>query len=212
MMATAKLWLLVSVLLLVGCAGKQDYIRPTAPTATSNSKVIEKSRDTVWNGAVPALEKQFFVINNMDKASGLINISYTGDPKRYIDCGQVSAYVKNAREERTYDFPGAAASKTYELTLPQGLFRIDRKMVLEARMNLVFEELTPSSTRVTATTRYVVTRTMRVTDVNNRSNTLTDTISFSSRAGASFPAHKDGRATQCVPTGLFEAEVLSLSN
>ncbi len=119
-MATAKLWLLVPVLLLVGCAGKQDYIRPTAPTATSNSKVIEKPRDTVWNGAVPALEKQFFVINNMDKASGLINISYTGDPKRYIDCGQVSAYVKNAREERTYDFPGAAASQNLRINVAAG--------------------------------------------------------------------------------------------
>ncbi|MET0918647.1 MAG: hypothetical protein ABWY07_09550, partial [Burkholderiales bacterium] len=53
MMATAKLWLLVPVLLLFGCAGKQDYVRPTTPTATSNSRVIEKPRDTVWNGAVP---------------------------------------------------------------------------------------------------------------------------------------------------------------
>jgi hypothetical protein len=211
-MTFAKLWVLVPVLPLVGCAAKQDYVRPTAPTAPLNLKVIEKPRDTVWNGAVPALGKQSFVINNMDKKSGLINITYTGDPKRYIDCGQVSAYVKNAREERSYDFPGAAASKSYEVTLPQGLFRVDRKMALEARTNLAFGELTPSSTRVTATTRYVVTRTMLVTDANNKSNTLTDTISFSSAAGASFPAHKDGRATECIPTGLFETEVLSLTN
>jgi hypothetical protein len=209
-MTFAKLWVLVPVLPLVGCAAKQDYVRPTAPTAPSNWKVIEKPRDIVWNGSVPALGKQRFVINNMDKASGLINITYTGDPKRYIDCGQVSAYVKNAREERSYDFPGAAASKSYEVTLPQGLFRVDRKMALEARTNLTFEELTPSSTRVTATTRYVVTRTMHVTDANNKSNTLTDTVSFSSAARASFPAHKDGRATECIPTGLFETEVLSL--
>jgi len=209
-MTFAKLWVLVPILLLAGCAAKQDYVRPTAPTAASNWKVIEKPRDTVWNGSVPAFEKQRFVMNKMDKASGLISITYTGDPKRYIDCGQVSAYVKNAREERSYDFPGAAASKSYEVTLPQGLFRVDRKMVLEARTNLVFEELTPTRTRVTATTRYGVTRTMLVTDANNKSNTFTDTISFSSGAGASFPAHKDGRATECIPTGLFESEVLSL--
>jgi len=211
-MTFANLWVLVPILFLAGCAAKQDYVRPPSPTAPSNWKVIEKPRDTVWNGSVPALGKQPFVINNMDKASGLINITYTGDPKRYIDCGQVSAYVKNARDERSYNFPGAAASKSYEVTLPQGLFRVDRKMALEARMNLVFEELTPTRTRVTATTRYLVTRTMLVTDANNKSNTLTDTISFSSGTGASFPAHKDGRATECVPTGLFETEVLSLSN
>jgi hypothetical protein len=214
MVTIAKLWVLLPVLLLAGCAAKQDYnyVRPTTPTAPSNWKVIEKLRDTVWNGTVPALGRQSFVINNMGKASGLINLTYTGDPKRYIDCGQVSAYATNAGEERTYEFPGAAPSKTYELRLPQGLFRVDRKMALEARMNLVFEELTPTSTRVTATTRYMVTRTMHVTDANNKSNTYTDTISFSSGAGASFPAHKDGRATECVPTGLFETEVLSLTN
>lgn len=199
------------LLLVAACAGKQDYVRPNAPAAPSNSKVVEKPREEVWNGSVPALGKQFFVINNMDRASGFINISYAGDPERYIDCGEITSYVKNARGERTYKFPGAKADHTYEV-MTQNLFRIERKMTLEGRMNLVFEEITPTSTRVTATTRYVVTRTARVTDVNNKSDTRADTISFNSGSGASFPAHSDGRSTECVSTGRFESEVLSSIN
>ena len=197
------------LLLVAACAGKQDYIRPNAPAGAANSKIIDKPREEVWNHAVPALGKQFFVINNMDRASGFINISYAGDPERYIDCGEITSYVKNARGERTYKFPGSKADQTYEL-MTHNWFRIERKMALEGRVNLVFEEVTPTSTRVTATTRYVVTRTARVTDVNNRSDTQANTISFSSGSGASFPAHSDGRATECVSTGRFESEVLSL--
>ena len=70
--------LLVAVSLVAGCAGKLDYVRPTTPAAAStNYKIIDKPREAVWNASVPELGKQFFVINNLDKSSGLINISYS---------------------------------------------------------------------------------------------------------------------------------------
>ncbi|HQR53120.1 MAG TPA: hypothetical protein PLZ79_07595 [Burkholderiales bacterium] len=202
---------LVFLLLVTACAGKVDYVRPTPPEKLSNSKVIEKPREVVWNAAVPALGKQFFVINNMDKGSGFINLSYSGDPEQYVDCGQVTSYVKNARGERTYQFPASRAEQSYEV-MTSNLFRVDRKMALEGRMNLVFEEITPSSTRVTATTRYVLTRTVRVTDVNARADTTSETINFNSGSGASFAPKSDGRATECVSTGRFESEILSAIN
>ena len=72
-------------LCVAACAGKVDYIRPTAQVApSSNTKTVERPRDLVWNASVPELSKQFFVINNLDKSSGLMNISYTGDPERHI--------------------------------------------------------------------------------------------------------------------------------
>jgi hypothetical protein len=140
---------LFSVVFIVGCAGKLDYARPSAPPTVSNAKTIEKPRDTVWNASVPELGKQFFVINNLDKSSGLINVSYNGDPENYIDCGRITSYVKNARGERTYDFPGARAQQSYEVMNANGLFFVERKMSLEGRVNLVFEEMGPDVTKVT---------------------------------------------------------------
>lgn len=208
-----KVIALVVIVALAGCAGKIEMIRPT-PVSIENSKVINRSRDIVWNAAIPALGKQFFVINNLDKSSGLVNISYTGDPEKYIDCGQFSSYVQNARGERTYSFPGASANQTYEVMNPQyGLFNINRQMGLEGRMNLVFEEIGPTQTRVTANTRYVVTRQARIQSVaNNQVANRTDTISFNAGSAASFPAGNDGKAIECVASGRLEREVLSIIN
>jgi hypothetical protein len=68
-------FLLPLPLLLASCmAGKLDYMRPMTTRHIDVSKIINKPRDAVWNAAVPALGKQFFVINNMDRSSGFINL------------------------------------------------------------------------------------------------------------------------------------------
>ena len=209
---------LISVLVLstfiVGCAGKLDYVRPTIqPTHLANVKLINKPREAVWNSTVPELGKQFFVINNLDKSSGLINVSYTGDPEKYIDCGRVTSYVKNAQGERTYDFSAAKAQQSYEVMIPSvGLFFIERKMSLDGRVNLIFEEVGTSQTRVTANTRYVVQRQLTVRNAaNNFPQSSSDSVSFNSDSSASFPAASasDSRATECVATGELEREILS---
>ncbi|MFZ3084253.1 hypothetical protein [Rhodoferax ferrireducens] len=202
----------IAVLALTACAGKVDYIRPISQTtSSSNVKVVDKPREAVWNASVPELGKQFFMINNLDKSSGLINVSYNGEPEKYIDCGRITSYVKNARGERTYEFAGAKGHQTYEIMLPgTGLFNIERKMSLEGRVNLVFEELSPTQTRVTANTRYVVQRQQVIRNVaNNFPQSSTDSISFNSGGGTSFPAGSDGRAAECVATGALEREILS---
>ena len=162
---------IVTTLLLASCAGKVEYIRPTALSIPgANTKIIDRPRDAVWNAAVPELGKQFFIINNLDKSSGLINISYSGDPEKYIDCGRITSYVKNARGERTYDFAGATAQQNYEIMEPGvGLFLIDRRMALEGRVNLVFQEVNSSQTRVTANTRYLVQRQRNFRNLGNNS-------------------------------------------
>ena len=198
-------------IVFVGCAGKVAYIRPTTLVpSSSNTTTLERGRDAVWSASVPELGKRFFVINNLDKASGLMNISYTGDPERYIDCGRISSYVKNARGERTHEFSGAKAQQSYEVMNPGGLFIIDRRMSLEGRVNLIFEEIGSTKTRVTANTRYVVVRTSIVRNmVNNIPQNYSDTNSFNTGSSASFPANSEGLAAECLSTGLLEQEILS---
>lgn len=201
--------LLLSTALIISCtAGKFDYIRPTPPQGVANFKVIDRTREAVWNSSVPELGKHFFVINNLDKSSGLINVSYSGDPERYIDCGRVTSSVKDTRGERIYDFPAARAEKTYEVVYAHDLFIIERKMSVEGRINLVFEENGPNSTKVTASTRYVVTKHVTQRNVaNNFPMSRTDSISFNSGGGAAFPPSALG-AVDCVSTGELEREIL----
>lgn len=212
-MKMKRLPLLALIILLTGCAGKLDYIRPDINAKISNEKTVDRPREQVWNSAVPALGKEFFVINNLDKSSGLINVSYSGDPEKFIDCGQISSHVSNLRGERTYSFPGAAASKQYEMMNDGRLFIINRKMELEGRVNLIFEEISPTKTKVTANTRYIVKRHIVVQNIGGGFPvTNADTLAFNTGASASFPAAKDGRATECVGTGKLEAEILKAIN
>lgn len=195
--------------LLAGCAGKIDYIRPASLAKTENSKIVNKPRQVVWDAAVPQLGKEFFVINNLDKSSGLINISYAGDPEKYIDCGRIVSYVKNARGERTYDFSAAKQQMSYEV-MTSHLFFLNRQMNLEGRVNLIFEEVGPDQTRVSANTRYVVKRDLTVRDAQDRSQSRNDSVSFNTNSSASFASgNNTGDATTCQPTGVLEREILS---
>ena len=202
----------LAAIALAGCAGKVDYIRPTTQISPGqNTKVIQKPRDVVWATSVPALSKQFFVINNLDKSSGLINLSYSGDPEKYIDCGRITSFVKNAQGERTYDFAGAKAQQNYEVMNPGvGLFFLDRRMSLEGRVNLIFEEVDANTTRVTANTRYVVTRTQIVRAAGGGfPQNSNNSISFNSGGSAPFPANQRGEFAECTARGVLEQEVLS---
>lgn len=209
-MKTKAFLLISSVTIISGCAGKLDYIEPDTYANSNNSIVIDKPREEVWNSAVPQLGKEFFVINNLDKTSGLINVSYSGDPEKYVDCGHVSSYVKNARGERTYNFPAASASQYFEVMNSHGLFMVNREMSLDGRVNLIFEKISDNSTRVTANTKYVLQRTIQSQNAANKfPHTESRSISFNSGGAASFPTAPDGRATRCVPTGDLEADILS---
>lgn len=198
---------LLAVVFVSGCAGKFDYVRPNiSPTPSANYKIIDKSREVVWNSSVPELGKQFFIINNLDKSSGLINISYSGDPEKYIDCGHITSFVKNMAGERTYDFPGSKAQQTYEQMVDGKLFNINRQMSVEGRVNLIFEEVSPNQTRVTANTRYVVHKQTTVLMAGNQfPQSDSGSISFNSGGSSSF----NGSITVCTPTGELEREILS---
>ncbi|WP_390348621.1 hypothetical protein ACFJIS_13725 [Variovorax boronicumulans] len=201
---------LVSLAAIAGCAGKLDYVRPTTPTSVENTKVINKSRQAVWDAAVPQLGKEFFVINNLDKSSGLINISYSGDPEKYVDCGRIVSYVKNARGERTYDFPAARQQMDYEI-MTSNLFFLSRQMNLDGRVNLIFEEIGPEQTRVSANTRYALRLEQTTRDVHGRSvNNGATNVAFNTNTSASFPrADNSNEPVSCRSTGQLEKDLLS---
>ena len=198
--------LLCMMIFLIGCSGQNEYKPPTTPPVLSNSITVDKSKDDVWKEIVPALGKTFFVINNLDKDSGLINISYSGDPEKYVDCGRLHSYVKNLAGERTYDFPASKAYQQYEIMDKNGLFQFTRRMNLEGRMNIIIEEIDANQTRVTANTRYVVTKSGSSTNAGEGiPRSFSDTITFNSGQKGTFP-----QGTICQCNGNFEQEVLSL--
>ena len=196
---------LSAALIAAGCAGKFDYTPPTDFGIAQNSKSVSKSKDQVWAELIPAISQKFFVINNLDKSSGLINISYAGDPITYVDCGHITSVVKNARGERTYSFPAARQRQQYEVMNDRvGLAFVDRKVNLEGRLNVIVSEERATKSTVTVNTRYVVNVEGQFSNPQGQSRRDGYTISFNTGATGY------GQTISCRPTGNLEAELLAL--
>ena len=147
----------------------------------------------------------FFVKNNLDKESGFINVSYTGNPERYINCGTINSYVKNARGERNYIFPASTAYKEYESMINGNLLFYKRKMNLDGRANIIVQEISATQSLVSVNTKYVVTKDIEIYDTQNRNHHMNDTISFITNGSGTFT----NGGTICYPTGQFEREITS---
>jgi len=204
--------LIVVTLALAGClTGRYNYTPPATAPRPANSVVIDKPADVVWKAVVSNVSQRFFVINNLDKASGLMNLSYSGDPEAYVDCGIVSEYVKNARGERTYTFPGSRAQQTLEFVSDNYLYFNERRMSLEGRINLLVEDITASKTKLTANSRYILTRTSTVRRADQPvPSTRSHTTTFNSDQSDELPAWP-GKPLICRATGQLEQQLLGLT-
>ena len=61
-------FLFLIIIIISGCVSGHFYITPPDSSKNvENSIIINKSKEELWSGFVPALAKSFFVINNIDK-------------------------------------------------------------------------------------------------------------------------------------------------
>lgn len=195
------------VFLFNACAGKTDYTMPSPPEKPQNTITINLPKDEVWKKIIPEIGKSFFVINNIDKDSGLVNISFSGNPEWYLDCGTVFTQVSNLAGERTYMFPGEKQQQCYEIMENGKLFQYNRTMDLEGRINLIVEESNPHKTIITINTKYIVRLKSYIADVGTRQASLYDnSITFNTGGCAQFPM----MPTTCCSNGKLEKKLLDI--
>ena len=205
-----NLVLAVSVL-ITGCAHAYRYTPPSSTQNIQKSVTINEPKDKVWSRLIPALSQSFFVINNLDKESGLINISYSGDPELFIDCGEIYSLVDNLAGKRVYQFPAAKAYQEFEVwtDVPTP---VRRKMVLDGRINIVVEQATAEQTRVSVHVRYAVEkRVSMLTSVVTGYSTQaiwrdsTDSTAFNSGERGTLEG-----GTECKCNGELERQIIAL--
>jgi len=218
-----------AVLFLAGCAsvtpstfnhseGKQAVIRNSIDTSASF--------DTVWDSVVSKLSQSFFVINNIDKQSRIINISFNVDsPEKYIDCGTSQRSFDFQNEHMVYDYP-VAASNSYRMmttwnsgALP-AVVTMNRKAKMDGRANIYIAPNQAGGSTVSVNSIYVwsVDVTGRVVGYNafGAPGLLNEalppipstTVNFTTKSPGS---SKDGKdSITCASTGLFEESVIEL--
>ncbi|MEW6263352.1 MAG: hypothetical protein AB1641_09755 [Thermodesulfobacteriota bacterium] len=203
------LYVLLTSFILVGCVTGSHYYQPPLPvTELDNSIIIDKNKEELWKQIIPSLASTFFVINNIDKSSGLINISYNGNPEKYIDCGRLHFEI-NTPGKQIFDFPGASAYQRYMVSPGPGqLFHMERKLDLEGRINIVVQEIASNRTKLIINTRYIVKKKNHISNVNGQLiQILEDSISFNSGQREKF-GH--GVETTCTPNGELEKQIISI--
>lgn len=227
--------LLIVLLALTGCATigswEFDHTNPTSGKyQVENEKYVDSNPEDVWNSLVKELAKTYFVINNIDKESRIINVSFsTQDPENYIDCGSsiVTTTIPSCDPDKgfhTYNYD-TAESNSYKVgfTLKQGFHQYPstakfiRSTELEGRMN-IYVAPKGSGTLVTVNCRYIF-----VSRVSQRyTNYSMACVPFASGTErgdgpwkCSFNSKTEGNCDwdgplKCLSKGILEKEILVL--
>ena len=84
------------VFVVCGCvSGTSRFTPPAEARTVVNHRVIAKPFDEVWANLLSELTESFFEINNLEKGSGLINVSFSApsdgwSPPDKLWCGCVA--------------------------------------------------------------------------------------------------------------------------
>ena len=193
-----------------------------------NEVFIDRPFSEVWDEFVKELAKSFYVINNIEKTSRIINISFSTDtPEEYVDCGKTTRTYNKGKEDEVYLYK-VAESSSYKLSDKTGAYgqfpvtyNINRNPTLEGRVN-IYVAPEDNGTRITVNCRYIL-------NVSTTGNYITQNVFGEIINRGSIPSGNHsvafntnqkkrsnwGTANEplyitCLSTGKLEQDILSL--
>lgn len=190
---------------LAGCATSElNYSYPQT-YQIKNQEMINESFDVVWDRLVKNLSSDFFVINNIEKNSRIINVSFSENkPSKYVDCGTTTREFSNIRGKTSYTYDPADSAR-YTFTNGQGqAFNATRTSRLNGRTNIY---LAPegNGTLININTKYVVDVDIKYQDMTNK-YVGNDNFVFDFSTKTNF-SNLDG--VTCTARGNLEERILN---
>ena len=141
---------LVITIFISSCAVKKEkltenigkYVPPNIDDTNFKSSIItNKNFEETWTSIIDFVNDSFFKIENLDKESGLLELSFgSKEAENFIDCGYF---------EYTLFFTGEEFKGSYIDYAKSGLLA-----VLEAKMNITLQKIDYESTNVSINTNY----------------------------------------------------------
>lgn len=201
---------IISVLLiaglLTGCISSTvDYKKPQMQSI-NNTKFIKSDFDKAWDILVRNLSSDFFVINNIDKSSRLINVSFsTNTPSSFVDCGMTSRTFSNARGTQNYNYQ-TSDSINYSIAVGINAFNIQKVSKLDGVLNIYIAPESQGSV-VTVNGKYVLNNEFKgVSFDGQQRDSLSKSFSFSTKSPYS------EQDITCVSNGKLEKKILDMVN
>ncbi len=148
----------VFVVALTGCASATLDYRMPADLKVQSEGIAEKAFDEAWDQLIRNLSSDFFVINNLEKSSRIVNLSFTSDkPSEFVDCGR-TLRTYNGQE---FSYKTADSTRAFATARNGAPTSTVRQLSLSGRANVYLEPVDQSRTKVTANVRYIVSGQIR---------------------------------------------------
>lgn len=209
--APTIIWVALMVVSLGGCGTSTASWEPPGSHSIDNEKLINSSFDDTWDRLIQNLAKDFFVINNVEKNSRILNVSIsTTEPFKFIDCG-VATRVFNAGggQKETVVYPSAGPADYRVPTDTIYPAKVQRRTELEGRVN-IYVAPKGTQTLVTVNSKYVLiinTIAQRYYNFNWHNFTLPPVKKILS---SSAPSLSD-EGWYCVSNGVLEMKIIALA-
>ena len=213
------------VLFLSGCIAPAkvalDYT-PPVQKEIKNEIGVTAGFEATWSKLIRGMSKSFYVINNIDKESRLINISFSTSKNisDYVDCGTSDRRFSLGRISKNTTYQVAGKSEYLYPSTAGGhyYFKVFRHPSLEGRSN-IYVAPDGNGTRISVNTRYIwavsswnegyfydaLEGSTRKLVISKRKGGTSSPISFNTNSVGG-----DGSDTSCVSTGKFESEILDI--
>jgi len=179
----------------------------------------------VWDQLIGSLAQSFFVINNIEKESRILNVSFsTSQPERYVDCGTSHRDFSYGSTAESYTY-NVAESSSFKVASRWGpannlpvVLAVSRQANLEGRAN-IYVAPHYDQTIVSVNAKYVLTiTTSGAADGYNAFGTLvqqdrlpreSSSLSFTTLEPARAQWGPGGEWIECRTRGVLEGDVLS---
>jgi hypothetical protein len=133
---------------LSSCASHSLNYNPPKERETTTSKVVNKQFKSVWDQLIEGLAQKNYVIDSVNKDSGLIVVSKKlNPPSTYADCGKWDGHFKNMRADEKYNFDGAD-SANYMINNDGVYFAINRTANLNSKSNIFVKKVDEKKTLI----------------------------------------------------------------
>lgn len=142
-----------------GCAGKINSNKiPPSEYDVQETKIYNKPYDSVWKAVVQSIGSSYFVLENIEKDSGILSLSFSAQtPDDIIDCGMIEETGTVYMKKYELKYKGTANNITKTVLTDNGLTGTAlRKFSVSGKSNILVKSVGSKSTQVTVKTRYVV--------------------------------------------------------
>lgn len=145
---------IMSALILSSCASHSLNYNPPTERESKTSKIVNKPFKSVWEQLVEGLAQKNYVIDSVNKDSGLIVASKKlNPPSAYADCGKWDGHFKNMRADEKYNFYGAD-SANYMIKNGDVYVAINRTSNLGSKSNIFVKKVDEKKTSVSVNSQY----------------------------------------------------------